>query len=64
MLAQKVLVTLPRDLVDEVDRARGDVPRSRVVRRGLELWLSKQERRPESEPDHADLVKVDERGDS
>jgi Arc/MetJ-type ribon-helix-helix transcriptional regulator len=40
----KITVSLPSQLIAEIDDARGDVPRSRVVRRALEAWLSKNER--------------------
>jgi len=35
----RMLVTLPRGLVDEVDRVRGGEPRSEVLRQALQAWL-------------------------
>ncbi len=39
----KYALSLPQNLVAEVDAARGDIPRSRVVRRALEAWLTRRE---------------------
>jgi len=34
-----VAVSLPRDLIRFIDEKRGDIPRSRFIRRALELFL-------------------------
>jgi metal-responsive CopG/Arc/MetJ family transcriptional regulator len=34
-------LTLPRDLVKKVDKVRGDIPRSRFIRRLLEQVVEK-----------------------
>ncbi len=50
MPAKSVLVYLDAELLERVDRAREDTPRSRVVRRALEAWLSRNERRSKNLP--------------
>jgi metal-responsive CopG/Arc/MetJ family transcriptional regulator len=35
----KLGITLPKSMIERIDKARGDVPRSRFIRRAIESYL-------------------------
>jgi len=41
---EKVVITLPITLVKRTDNARGDIPRSTIVRRAIENFLRKDDK--------------------
>ncbi len=58
---KQVLARLPDELVISIDVARGDIPRSKVILRALEAWLSRNERKSPNlpqlhEPDPSTLI--------
>ena len=36
---EKLGITLPKSTIERIDRERGDVPRSRYIRRAIESYL-------------------------
>jgi hypothetical protein len=40
--ASKLSITLPRQTIEQMDKARGDVPRSRFVYRSIMEYMSKK----------------------
>jgi metal-responsive CopG/Arc/MetJ family transcriptional regulator len=42
--AEKLGITLPVKLLQEIDKNRGDVPRSKYIRRAIESYLKVKER--------------------
>jgi metal-responsive CopG/Arc/MetJ family transcriptional regulator len=44
---ERLTITLPTVLVEHVDRIRGDVPRSRFIRRAIEKVLETHMETPE-----------------
>lgn len=38
---ERIAITIEKDLLDKIDRAAGDVPRSRFISRILREWLEK-----------------------
>jgi metal-responsive CopG/Arc/MetJ family transcriptional regulator len=37
----KLGITLPRSIIQKIDQRRGDIPRSRFIRRAVESYLDK-----------------------
>jgi metal-responsive CopG/Arc/MetJ family transcriptional regulator len=37
----KLGMTLPKSVIQKIDQKRGDIPRSRFIRRAIESYLSK-----------------------
>jgi metal-responsive CopG/Arc/MetJ family transcriptional regulator len=37
----KLGITLPKSIIQKIDNMRGDIPRSRYIRRAIERYLSK-----------------------
>jgi metal-responsive CopG/Arc/MetJ family transcriptional regulator len=35
----KLGITLPKSIIQKIDQKRGDIPRSRYIRRGIERYL-------------------------
>jgi metal-responsive CopG/Arc/MetJ family transcriptional regulator len=38
---EKLGITLPKSMIQKIDHRRGDIPRSRYIRRAVENYLSK-----------------------
>jgi metal-responsive CopG/Arc/MetJ family transcriptional regulator len=41
---QKLGITLPISLLEKIDKIRGDIPRSKYIRRAIESYLKVKER--------------------
>jgi metal-responsive CopG/Arc/MetJ family transcriptional regulator len=39
----KLGITLPRSMIQKIDKKRGDIPRSRYIRRAIERYLSSKD---------------------
>jgi hypothetical protein len=39
----KLGITLPKSMIQKIDHRRGDIPRSRYIRRAVEKYLSSKE---------------------
>jgi metal-responsive CopG/Arc/MetJ family transcriptional regulator len=39
----KLGITLPKSIIQKIDQKRGDIPRSRYIRRAIEKYLSSKE---------------------
>ena len=40
----KLAITLPRNVLEKIDKLRKDIPRSRFIRRAVESYISKSSR--------------------
>jgi len=39
----KLGITLPKSMIQKIDQKRGDIPRSRYIRRAIERYLSSKD---------------------
>ena len=38
-MTEKIGITLPKSIIQKIDQKRGDIPRSRYIRRAIERYL-------------------------
>ena len=38
-MTEKIGITLPKSMIQKIDQRRGDIPRSRYIRRAIEKYL-------------------------
>jgi len=56
----KLGITLPGSLIKQTDKTRGDVPRSRYIRRAIEYYLKQCNMRTPQNPEKGAVVNVRE----
>ena len=42
-MTAKLGITLPKSMIQKIDQKRGDIPRSRYIRRAIEKYLSSKD---------------------
>ena len=49
----KLGITLPKSIIQKIDNRRGDIPRSRYIRRAIERYLGSNSSKDIDNPDNA-----------
>jgi metal-responsive CopG/Arc/MetJ family transcriptional regulator len=42
-MTEKIGITLPKSILQKIDQGRGDIPRSRYIRRAIEKYLGSKD---------------------
>ena len=57
----KLGITLPKSIIQKIDNMRGDIPRSRYIRRAIENYLSKNTAKSNHNKNKSTVIKKRER---
>jgi metal-responsive CopG/Arc/MetJ family transcriptional regulator len=52
-MTEKLGITLPKSILLKIDQKRGDIPRSRYIRRAIERYLGSNSSKDIDNPDNA-----------